>query len=169
RGGRIQAHLQRVSSHVEITISDTGQGIVADVLPHVFERFQQADSTSTRRHTGLGLGLALVRHLVELHGGTVEASSPGEGQGATFVVKLPVAIARDGETDDTRPRRGHLAWTAAPSLHGLRAVVVDDDRDGLDLIAAILINAGAEVRTMGSAADGLEAIRTWRPDVLISD
>jgi CheY-like chemotaxis protein len=175
RGGRIQVHLERVSSLVEITVSDTGQGIPPDVLPHVFERFQQGDSTSTRRHTGLGLGLALVRHLVELHGGSVEASSAGEGQGATFVVKLPVAIAR-GDAGAARPRRGRVhptatavMATAGPPLRGLRVLVVDDDRDGLDLVAAILINAGAEVRTAGSAADGLEAVQTWDPDVLISD
>ena len=92
-------------------MSDTGQGIAADVLPHVFERFQQADSTSTRRHTGLGLGLALVRHLVELHGGTVEAASAGEGQGATFTVKLPIAIARAG----SRTRRGRRAGACTPT------------------------------------------------------
>ena len=176
RGGRIQVALQRVNSHVEITVSDTGQGIAPDVLPHVFERFQQADSTSTRRHTGLGLGLALVRHLVELHGGTVEAASPGEGQGATFTVKLPVAIARAGETEASPPSRGRVHPTASvavsargPSLRGLRVLVVDDDRDGLDLAATILLNSGAEVRTCSSAADGLATIEAWRPDVLVSD
>jgi CheY-like chemotaxis protein len=169
-------HLQRVDSHVEIIVSDSGQGIAPDMLPHVFERFQQGDSTSTRRHTGLGLGLALVRHLVELHGGTVEASSLGEGQGATFTVKLPVAIARAGDGDETRSLRArvHPAAAAAvstlgPSLRGLRILVVDDDRDGLDLVAAMLINGGAEVRTCPSVAEGLEALQTWRPDVLISD
>jgi CheY-like chemotaxis protein len=174
REGRIQVHLQRVNSHVEIQVSDSGQGIAPDVLPHVFERFQQGDSTSTRRHTGLGLGLALVRHLVELHGGTVEASSAGEGKGATFTVRLPVAIARaDGEV---RPLRTRTHPTAAvpvsslgPSLRGLRILVVDDDRDGLDLLATMLINGGAEVRSCPSAAEGLAALEAWRPDVLISD
>jgi len=174
RDGRIQVHLQRVNSHVEIQVSDSGQGIAPDVLPHVFERFQQGDSTSTRRHTGLGLGLALVRHLVELHGGTVEASSAGEGQGATFTVKLPVAIARpDGEV---RPLRTRTHPTAAvpvsslgPSLRGLRILVVDDDRDGLDLLSTMLINGGAEVRSSPSVAEGLAALQAWRPDVLISD
>jgi signal transduction histidine kinase/CheY-like chemotaxis protein len=174
REGRIQVRLQRVNSHVEILVSDSGQGIAPDVLPHVFERFQQGDSTSTRRHTGLGLGLALVRHLVELHGGTVEASSAGEGKGATFTVRLPVAIARaDGEV---RPLRTRTQPTAAvpvsslgPSLRGLRILVVDDDRDGLDLLATMLINGGAEVRSCPSAAEGLAALQAWRPDVLISD
>jgi signal transduction histidine kinase/DNA-binding response OmpR family regulator len=174
RGGRVQVHLRRVGSLVEIAVSDTGQGIAPDVLPHVFERFRQADSTSTRRHAGLGLGLALVRHLVELHGGTVEVQSPGLGLGATFTVKLPVAIAR--ETDDTRPARGRVHPTAGapgraagPSLQGLRILVVDDDRDGLELVATILVTGGAEVRAASSAADGLKALQDWGPHVLISD
>jgi signal transduction histidine kinase/DNA-binding response OmpR family regulator len=176
RDGRIQVHLQRVNSHVEIVISDSGQGIAPDVLPHVFERFLQGDSTSTRRHTGLGLGLALVRHLVELHGGTVGASSAGVGHGSTFTVKLPVAIARTGASDDARPSRGRVHPTAGvkvtasgPSLDGLRVLVVDDDRDGLDLIATILANGGAEVRACASAAEAFEALQAWRPDILISD
>ena len=156
-------------------MSDTGQGIAPDVLPHVFERFQQADSTSTRRHTGLGLGLALVRHLVELHGGTVEAASAGEGKGSTFTVKLPIAIARAAEAE-ARPARGRLqppapdaAPTESKALSGVRVLVVDDDRDGLEMVATILMTSGAEVRTGSSAAEGLDTIRTWRPDVLISD
>ena len=175
RGGRVQVQLQRVNSHVEIVVSDTGQGIAPEVLPHVFERFQQADSTSTRRHTGLGLGLALVRHLVELHGGTVAATSDGDGRGAVFTVKLPVAIARPGD-DGGHPTRArtHAPGAGAetplgPSLRGLRVLVVDDDRDGLDLVATILLNGGAEVKTSSSAADGIAALQGWRPDVLISD
>ena len=172
RGGRIQVLLQRESSHVEISVSDTGQGIAPDVLPHVFERFQQGDSTSTRRHTGLGLGLALVRHLVELHGGTVQAASAGEGQGATFTVKLPIAIARADEPAQPRPVSERLSQTppvTGQALRGLRILVVDDDRDGLEMVATMLMNSGAEVRTCPSAAEGLDAMRTWRPDVLISD
>jgi signal transduction histidine kinase len=170
RDGRIQVRLRRVNSHAEIVVSDSGQGVAPDVLPHVFERFQQGDSTSTRRHTGLGLGLALVRHLVELHGGTVEAASAGEGQGSTFTVKLPVAIARE----EAGPSRGRVHPPAAvpvlgPSLRGLRVLVVDDDRDGLELVATMLINMGAEVRTCPSAAEGLEALQAWCPDVLVSD
>ncbi|HWO03435.1 MAG TPA: response regulator, partial [Methylomirabilota bacterium] len=174
REGRVQVQLHRVSSHVEIIVSDTGQGIAPDVLPHVFERFQQADSGSTRRHTGLGLGLALVRHLVELHGGAVEASSAGEGQGSVFTVKLPVALARvDAVGETPPPARVHTpapagASARGPSLSGLRVLVVDDDRDGLDLVAMILLTSGAEVRG-SSAADGFEALLAWRPDVLVSD
>ncbi|HEY7541304.1 MAG TPA: ATP-binding protein [Methylomirabilota bacterium] len=172
RGGRIQVHLRRQNSHVEISVSDTGQGIAADVLPHVFERFQQGDSTSTRRHTGLGLGLALVRHLVELHGGTVNATSPGEGHGATFTITLPIAIAHTDEPPQPRPGPGRVPAASpapGPVLRGLRILVVDDDRDGLDMVATMLINGGAEVRTCPSAAAGLAAMREWRPDVLISD
>ena len=176
RDGRVQVQLQRVNSHVEIVVSDTGQGIAPDVLPHVFERFQQADSGSARRHTGLGLGLALVRHLVELHGGAVEASSGGEGQGSVFTVRLPLAIAHAGPVGEAPPSTARVHPTAAagmpargPSLGGLRVLVVDDDRDGLDLVATILIASGAEVRTSTSAADGFEALLAWRPDVLVSD
>ncbi len=176
RGGRVQVELQRVGSSVEILVSDTGQGITPDVLPHVFQRFQQGDSTSTRRHTGLGLGLALVRHLVELHGGTVHAASAGEGRGATFTVALPVAIARsDAQADALASDRGAhptaaaATSTPAPSLHGVRVLVVDDDRDGLEMLAAILGNCGAEVRACASAAEAFDAVQSWRPDVLVSD
>jgi signal transduction histidine kinase/DNA-binding response OmpR family regulator len=174
RGGRVQVQLQRVNSHVEIVVSDTGQGIAPEVLPHVFERFHQADSTTTRRHTGLGLGLALVRHLVELHGGTVAASSEGNGRGSVFTVRLPVAIARSDDDTPLSGARVHPtaaagAFAPGPSLRGLRVLVVDDDRDGLELIATILTTSGAEVRACASAADGLEAIQAWRPDVLLSD
>jgi CheY-like chemotaxis protein len=174
RDGRVQVQLQRINSHVEVVVSDTGQGIAPVVLPHVFERFQQADSTSTRRHTGLGLGLALVRHLVELHGGTVEAASEGEGRGAVFTVKLPVAIVRPGD-EEGHPTHGmHVAAAGTvkglgPSLRGLRVLVVDDDRDGLELVSMILVSGGAEVKAFSSAAEGLEALQAWRPDVLISD
>jgi len=142
----------------------------------VFERFRQGDSTTTRRHTGLGLGLALVRHLIELHGGTVEAASAGQGQGATFTVKLPIAIARPGEPKPARTGGGRIhpvaevsVTTGAPSLRGVRVLLVDDDRDGLDLVATMLVNCGAEVRACTSAAEGFEALATWPADVLISD
>jgi signal transduction histidine kinase/DNA-binding response OmpR family regulator len=176
RGGRIQVHLERVGVQVEVEVSDTGQGIAPDVLPHVFERFQQADSTTTRRHTGLGLGLALVRHLVELHGGSVEAASDGIGRGATFTVRLPVAVVQAVEPDATRSSRSGAHPTATvgvpahePSLRGLRVLVVDDDRDSRDLVTTMLTNSGAEVRACASVAEGLQAIEAWRPAVLISD
>jgi PAS domain S-box-containing protein len=171
--GRVQVHLQRSNSHVEIVVTDTGQGISEEQLPHLFERFHQAGRIGTRSHTGLGLGLALVRHLVELHGGTVTAQSPGEGQGATFTVVLPVAIAhREQEEREARvhptARAGSIS-AVGPSLRGVRVLVVDDDRDSLDLVESILGSSGAEVRGCASASEGLTALQEWRPDVLISD
>lgn len=171
KGGRVQVHLQRVNSHVEIVVSDTGRGIPPDVLPFVFDRFRQEDSSSTRAYSGLGLGLALVRHLVDLHGGSVTAQSPGgEGQGATFIVKLPITIA-----DLTAAARAHPTVAsmevpeAAFRLDGLRVLVVDDDTDALDLAFAILRGAGADVRVCVSALEALEMLRQWSPDVLVSD
>jgi CheY-like chemotaxis protein len=172
KDGRVQVHLQRVNSHVEIIVSDTGQGIAPDALPVIFERFRQADSSSTRLHSGLGLGLALVKHLVELHGGSVVAQSPGEGNGATFIVKLPLAIAdvRTGAAPRVHPTAPSLeSFPAGTRLEGLRVLLVDDDLDSLDLGSTILTNAGADVRTCRSAAEALEVIPVWRPDVLVSD
>jgi signal transduction histidine kinase/ActR/RegA family two-component response regulator len=172
KGGRVQLHLQRINSHVEIIVSDTGQGIDASVLPFIFDRFRQADSSSTRAHKGLGLGLALVKHLVELHGGTVAAQSAGEGKGATFVVKLPITIATVAEGLQIRVHpttRVFESMAGGVRLDHLRVLVVDDDRDALDLATAILAGAGAEVRTCGSAAEALASIQEWAPDVLVSD
>jgi CheY-like chemotaxis protein len=171
KGGRIQVHLQRVNSHVEIVVSDTGQGIDASVLPFIFDRFRQADSSSTRSHKGLGLGLALVKHLVELHGGSVAAHSAGEGKGATFVVKLPITIATlAGGQPRVHPTAPVLeSLSAGVRLDHLRVLVVDDDPDALELATAILAGAGAEVRTCDSAAEALATIQEWRPDVFVSD
>src|SRR2546425_10939105 len=148
--GRVQVTLQRVTSHVEIIVSDTGQGISADVLPYIFERLRQGDSTSTRAHGGLGIGLALVRHLVQLHGGSVFAESPGEGQGATFVVKLPLMIAEIREEPIVHTEGARLM---APSLAGVRVLVVDDDPTTVELIREVLMQAGGGV-TGCTAADG---------------
>ena len=172
KGGRVQVHLQRVNSHVEIVVSDTGQGISAEMLPVIFDRFWQADRGPTRTHKGLGLGLALVRHLVEAHGGTVTAQSVGEGTGATFIVRLPVTLAKlDSATvERVHPTARVLMPTyIGPGLEGVRVLVVDDDLDALDLATAILTAARAEVRTCQSAAEALGVFRDWRPDVLIAD
>jgi CheY-like chemotaxis protein len=172
KGGRVQIHLQRVNSHVEIVVSDTGRGMSADVLPFIFDRFRQADSSSTRTHAGLGLGLALVKHFVELHGGAVTAHSPGEGMGATFVVTLPVAIAEipAGPVPREHPTATSLGLsTAAARLDGLRVLVVDDDRDAVDLASAILTQAGAVVKACASVSEAFQAFQDWRPDVLVSD
>jgi len=172
KGGRVQVHLLRINSHVEIVVSDTGQGIAPEVLPFIFDRFRQGDSSSTRAQTGLGLGLALVKHLAELHGGSVGAQSGGEGKGATFIVKLPLSIAQL----PTEPAaRGHpTAMPPGAALHavrldGIRVLVVDDDQDALDLASALLGAAGATVRTCRAASVALGLLPQWRPDVLLSD
>ena len=172
KGGRIQVHLQRVNSHVEIVVSDTGQGIPPYVLPFIFDRFRQADSSSTRSHGGLGIGLALVKYLTELHGGSVAVQSPGEGQGATFIVKLPLTIAAisGGPVSRLHPTAETIeAPQQGPRLDGLRVLVVDDDQDALELTSSIVIRAGAEVRTCLSAPAALALLQQWRPDVLVSD
>jgi PAS domain S-box-containing protein len=173
RGGRIQVRLERVNSQVEIAVSDTGVGIDPEFLPYVFDRFRQADGTTTRAHGGLGLGLSIVRHIVELHGGTVRAESRGEGQGATFTVLLPVAPVYAPESSEGRVRPA--AWDTPPAfdsperLDGLRVLVVDDEPDTLEMLKAGLGRCGAEVATAGSAAEALAMLSESPPDLLISD
>jgi|GEM_PF-512499 len=167
RGGLIQVRLARVGSDVTLVVSDTGQGIRPELLPHVFDRFRQADSASTRAHGGLGIGLALVKHLVEAHGGTVHADSAGPGQGATFTVRLPIMVhaAAPGGV------RGALA-AAAPgggALRGVRVLVVDDDEDATEVLGHLLRADGADVRTARSAAEALRTLEQWSPDVMCSD
>jgi PAS domain S-box-containing protein len=172
KGGHVQVRLERVASHVEITVSDTGQGIAPEFLLHVFERFRQSDSSSTRRHGGLGLGLSIVSQLVELHGGTVTAESPGAGKGTTFKVTLPLLSVHQ-ELNDVDMTRTFIAsktltdWQ--PSLADLRVLVVDDEPDARDLIAAVLTGRGAEVVAVESAGEALEEMERQRFDVLVSD
>lgn len=185
-GGRVRVRLERVdvaappggqfawgaASHVEVTVSDTGQGIDSQLLPHVFDRFRQSDSSSTRSHGGLGLGLSIVRQLVEMHGGTVTAESPGEGKGATFKVILPVRAVLH-ERRDVGKSPSTIAGSAPPdrqpSLNGLRVLAVDDDLDSRELIAAVLTGRGAEVVSVGSAGEALDKMERQRFDVLVSD
>jgi PAS domain S-box-containing protein len=172
RGGRVQVHVQRVDSHVEIVVSDTGQGIDPELLPFVFERFRQGDSSSTREHAGLGLGLSLVRYLTELHGGSAFAYSLGRGKGATFTVKLPMPIVQVRPATVERPHpptAPTVSSLGGARLDGLRVLLVDDDLDSLDLAGAILSSAGAVVKTCLSSPEALELIPQWRPDVLVSD
>jgi CheY-like chemotaxis protein len=171
KGGRIQVLLERVNSHIEISVSDTGQGIRPEFLPHVFDRFRQADASTTRRHGGLGLGLSIVRQLVELHGGSVRAKSPGEGQGATFIVALPLAIARELPPEKVPPKPALNAESdGCPALlNGVKVLVVDDELDALRLMEKILTHCEALVRSVASADAALAAIAEFRPDVLISD
>ena len=171
RDGRIQLTLQRVNSHLEIVVSDTGAGIRRELLPLIFERFKQGESGTTRNQGGLGLGLALVRHLVELHGGSVTAESEGEGKGATFRVKLPLVAALVPLREDRAHPTARQPVPAyhGPSLRGLRVLVVDDDPDALDLIATILKRAEAEPMLCSSPPEALAAVRSWKPHVLVSD
>ena len=149
-------------------MSDTGQGIAPALLPHVFERFRQADSSSTRTQGGLGIGLALVRHLVELHGGTVTAESPGVDQGATFRARLP--LVRPSADDESRPAGRRVGATPPlTSLGGVRVLVVDDEHDTLEMFDGILAVAGAEVRRATGATPAIEMLAAWRPDVIVSD
>ena len=178
RGGRVQVQVLRLNSHVEIVVSDTGEGIRAEVLPFIFDRFRQADSSSTRRHTGLGLGLAIVRHIVELHGGTVEAVSDGQDLGATFRIKLPISVAKTSVATES-DLVGHpaipmlttesLATTTLPDLEGTRVLIVEDEPDAREMIAYLLRQRNAEV-TVASSVDGaLLALEASRPDVILSD
>jgi CheY-like chemotaxis protein len=172
RGGRVQVRLEHVGSHVEIIISDTGIGIAAEFLPYVFERFRQGDSGATREHGGLGLGLAITRHLVEMHGGTIDVASGGRGAGATFTVKLPTMIVRPGITDEPRMHpRAHRSGgdVKVAALSGLSVLAVDDDVDALMMVREILEAAGASVTTADSAREALTILDAAVPDVLLAD
>jgi PAS domain S-box-containing protein len=166
-GGEVEIRLEQTGFNARITVSDDGEGIRKEFLPRIFDRFSQADSSTTRRYGGLGLGLAIVRHLVELHGGTVEAYSAGEKQGAVFTVTLPLEpaqmesfVAQGVSDDDGR---------SASPLAGLRILIVDDDIDSREVLAALLALRAAEVRSAGSVREALEALTEWNPHVLISD
>jgi signal transduction histidine kinase/CheY-like chemotaxis protein len=167
RGGRVQIRVERANSHVEIVVTDSGQGITPDVLPHVFDRFRQADSSSQRAYGGLGIGLALVKSLVELHGGSVRAASDGPDRGATFTVKLPLMLLA-GTTERAETAPGPRASVMA-TLGGIGLLVLDDDTDALDLFATVLRQHGAEVRVARSVREAIELLRAWEPDVIVSD
>jgi CheY-like chemotaxis protein len=173
KGGRAEVRLERADPHVRITVSDTGRGISPEYLPFIFDRFHQADGSSTRRSTGLGLGLSLVRHLVELHGGTVYAKSPGEGQGASFIIDLPLRAVLPQASDGETPVFGGVGVLGAPSLEGVWAMVVDDEADARDLVATLLQQCGAKVTAVASAHDALAVLgdgeHERRPDVIVSD
>jgi CheY-like chemotaxis protein len=171
KGGRVQVRVERVNSHIEISVSDSGIGISPEFLPLVFDRFRQADSGSTRKAGGLGLGLSIVRHLVEMHGGSVHAASAGLDQGATFTVRLPVMAVQPSPPS----KREHpLAERRHPpqqleDLGGVRVLAVDDDADALGLLKDVLQAAGAEVATASSAASALETIAAFRPQAVVAD
>jgi len=167
-GGRVEVGLRWTDSQAEIVVSDSGKGIDPAFLPYVFERFRQADSSTTRTHGGLGLGLAIVRHLVEAHGGTVHAESPGPGHGAVFTVKLPLMRAR---TASEVERRHPTAGVAVNDLRldGVRVLLVDDEPDSNEAVGNLLASCGADVRAAGSAAQARDILAGWKADVLVSD
>jgi PAS domain S-box-containing protein len=177
KGGKIQVHLERINSHLELSVTDTGQGIAPEFLPHVFDRFRQADGGSTRMFGGLGLGLAIVRHIVELHGGSVSAESPGEGLGATFTVRLPLTLARrevaGPERVSTNDVPASRPLDAVDRIDGVRLLVVDDEEDTRELLRHVLSEFGGEVRTAGSSSEALALLDGsgggWRPDAILSD
>jgi CheY-like chemotaxis protein len=170
KGGKIDVILQRVGSHIEIAVSDSGIGIEPEFLPHLFERFRQADSSATRAHGGLGLGLSIVKQLVQLHGGTVKAESRGSNLGATFTVTLPlVPIRSDASREHPTTPSAVAAQSDAVDLSGVRVLIVDDDADARELIKRVLTQCGAEARVAASALQALEILKAHRPDVLISD
>jgi PAS domain S-box-containing protein len=173
KGGQVQVLLQRVNSHLELSVSDTGVGIPASYLPHVFDRFSQKDSSTTRAFGGLGLGLAICKQLVELHGGSIGAASQGEGKGATFSVQLPLSIVQ--VEDESSPRIHPTAEIqpvenfSFPRLEGVHIFVVDDEPDARDLLRTVLEDQGAKVTSFGSAEDALAALKTTKPTVLVCD
>ena len=167
-GGEVRVAASREDSEVVISVADSGVGIAADFLPYVFDRFRQQDGASTRAHGGLGLGLSIVRHLTELHGGTVLAESAGEGRGATFHVRVPLAPLRAGQLELLETDAGN-ALGELPSLAGLRVLIVDNEADARALMRAVLEGCGASVSEADSAAEALRCVQTDRPDVLLSD
>jgi len=172
RDGRVVVRLSRADNDALISVEDTGIGISPEFLPYVFDRFSQADGTPTRRHGGLGLGMAIVRHLVELHGGTVHARSDGENQGTTFTAVLPISVlspAADGPDADQARFGDEPSGAALPHLDGVRVLVVDDDSDSRGFLSTLLENQGALVSSAGSTPEAVDLFRQDRPDVLVSD
>jgi PAS domain S-box-containing protein len=171
-GGSVSVTLQRVGSQVELGVRDTGIGIAPEFLPHVFDRFRQADASTTRAVGGLGLGLAIVRHLVELHGGTVRAESAGPNQGSMFLLRLPLrpgVLEGEERTAGGRGRVPFMAPEEVPNLVGVRVLVVDDEADARELLREVLVGCGAEVREASTAAQALREVGEWRPAVIVSD
>jgi len=170
KGGRVQVFLRRVNSHVEISVMDSGQGISAEFLPHLFTRFSQADTSIARKHGGLGLGLALVKSLIELHGGNVKASSEGEGQGSTFVVSLPLtAVYGDDIEPILTPAPATAVLGSSPDLSDFHVLVVDDEADARNLIQHILTKCNARVTTAATATEGIAAVKQHHPEMILSD
>lgn len=172
RKGQVRVAVERRGSQVQISVSDTGVGIDAAFLPYIFDRFRQADGSITRAEGGLGLGLAIVSHLVELHRGKVKVQSQGKGRGSTLTVSLPIAsaaTAHGAARGDVLQPESDLSLNSLKMLDGLKILVVDDEADSRDLVAAILTRCGSQVRCSESAAEAIRAFREWNPDLLVSD
>jgi two-component system CheB/CheR fusion protein len=174
RGGRVDLWIGRVGTNLDLRVSDTGQGVSRDFLPHVFERFRQAEGSPGRTQGGLGLGLSIVKELVELHGGTVKVDSPGEGQGTSVTVSLPIPTLllepKDSEAGTpTEPSRPETAELDRTMLEGVRLLVVEDDADAREMLVALFEQCGAKVSAAASAGDGMEALQRAPPDVLVCD
>jgi signal transduction histidine kinase len=168
--GKIHVMLERINSHVELSVVDTGEGISPAFLPHLFERFSQSDASTTRKHGGLGLGLSIVKNLVELHGGSIRAQSAGEGRGATFVLHIPIRVTKAGrDTLDPAPQSSGSSFHSGDRLAGLRVLVVDDERDARELVHRYLLQWGATAALAASAAEAQLVLDTFRADVIISD
>lgn len=175
-GGRIEVQVKRAGRNLRLRVSDSGQGISSDFLPFIFERFRQADGTTTRQHGGLGLGLAIVRHLVELHGGTITAESNGEGRGATFTIKLPLAPSPQGRRARGKAT-GSLSlksdadahFSSLPALADVHVLLVDDDPDTLQILSVVLVESKANVQTAASVKEAMEVLEWFKPDVVVSD
>jgi PAS domain S-box-containing protein len=168
-GGRVDVSVRRSGPMLELSVTDTGEGIPSDLLPYIFEPFRQGDSSSTRLHGGLGLGLALVRELVSLHGGQVRAESPGKGKGATFTVTLPLASSTTGDPFTETPDDASGRHRQAAVLQGVGVLVVDDDLEFLEMAAVMLRQAGADVRTASSTYGAYELVKSWKPSVVLTD
>lgn len=171
KGGRVEVELRGIEGDAAVRVTDTGIGIAPDFLPFVFDRFRQADSSMSRRHSGLGLGMAIVRHLVELHGGTISAESGGEGRGATFRLRLPMRTGTPSAAGLAEDRSSRFDGTdeALEYLHGVHVLIVEDDADSRNVLALLLQNLGALVEAVPSAREAVDRVATRRPDVLVSD
>jgi CheY-like chemotaxis protein len=170
--GRIDVVLERVNSHVEISVEDSGIGIKPEFLAFVFDRFRQADASITRRHGGLGLGLSIVKHLIELHGGTVRVKSPGEGHGSTFIVALPISVVRTGDSGrNERPAFADVDLFSVdlPSLAGITVLIIDDEPDARVLVSRIVAERGARALTAQTGEEALRLLNTESVDILVSD
>jgi PAS domain S-box-containing protein len=172
KGGSVRVIMQRINSHVEISVIDTGQGMTAAFLAHAFERFSQSDSAQTQQTNGLGLGLSIVKSIVEIHGGAIRATSEGEGKGSTFTVELPILAVHAQHKENVHPRSAITANSfevRGISLSGVKVLVVDDEADAREMVRRVLVAAGAEVTGAASAGEALQKVKEFKPDVLVSD